>query len=432
MSSYISASQLDELFVRLDWDSIFKGTRLSTSFFESFSCKSLVKALLLPYIWPITSDRKLVTNLRSSEGLQILCGFHKPIKPENDFDDSYSFSATAPKKPLPSRSTFQHFRQHLLFGNELATVLIRALIAIFLSENRALHFANFTHDSTFAEHPNSIFDLSANEKSYSVDYQQEEKQIRLLPSNNKDNLFDEKILLSNINYENNTPQMALFFLEEKIFSRRLGLPVIGRAVDKGGEVINFKIFNPFWVGIPSRETDQTPYHVDSLSRYLACNMLVVHPKTKKILLGLRKKGYGQDSYGLPAGRMENKDVSISECARRELKEETNLNVKLKDILPISQKINLRFGRAPVMSIGVLITKFSGHLKVLEPSETDQWKWFDINTLPEPIFEPAREVIQTYLNNPVSKLEWVILENQRMEFLNPEQMALDFLKTKGTY
>jgi len=41
---------------------------------------------------------------------------------------------------------------------------------------------------------------------------------------------------------------------------------------------------------------------------------------------------------------------------------------------------------------------SGQPKVLEPEKCDGWLWYNINNLPEPIFEMCKISIQSYKEN----------------------------------
>ena len=44
---------------------------------------------------------------------------------------------------------------------------------------------------------------------------------------------------------------------------------------------------------------------------------------------------------------------------------------------------------------MLCTEFEGEAKVMEPDEITQWKWWDLDNLPQKVFFPSLEVIENY-------------------------------------
>ena len=122
-------------------------------------------------------------------------------------------------------------------------------------------------------------------------------------------------------------------------------------------------------------------------------------KDNKILLGHRCKKYEDtggihepDSWTLPGGKQEYNET-ILECAKRETKEETNLNISELDVIGASDDIapNKHF-----ITMHVLAKNSSGNLKVMEENKIDDWKWFDLDNLPEKIYSPSEKTIKTYL------------------------------------
>ena len=118
----------------------------------------------------------------------------------------------------------------------------------------------------------------------------------------------------------------------------------------------------------------------------------------KILLGHRCKNkedtggiIGRDTWSLPGGKQEY-DETLLEAAAREVKEETNLvisNLKLvgvcDDIAPDRHFITVTY----------VTDDYEGELTVMEPTKEDEWKWFDINDLPDNLYEPSINSIKCY-------------------------------------
>ena len=119
----------------------------------------------------------------------------------------------------------------------------------------------------------------------------------------------------------------------------------------------------------------------------------------KILLGHRVHKakdtggiYEPDSWCLPGGKQDY-DETIFECAIRETKEETNLDILNLEVFNAMDDIqpNKHF-----VTIQVIAHSFSGELKVMEEDKMDEWKWFDINQLPDNIYSPSKKFIDAYL------------------------------------
>lgn len=118
----------------------------------------------------------------------------------------------------------------------------------------------------------------------------------------------------------------------------------------------------------------------------------------KVLLGHRAKTrkdtggiYEPDSWTFPGGKQEYEET-ILEGAKREVKEETNLEIDELEIFNVSDDIqpNKHF-----ITIQIIANQHSGEIKVMEPTKEDEWKWFDLNHLPDNLYSPTRKFIEEY-------------------------------------
>ena len=118
----------------------------------------------------------------------------------------------------------------------------------------------------------------------------------------------------------------------------------------------------------------------------------------KILLGHRCDNYKDTggiyepgSWTIPGGKQEYNET-ILEGAIRETKEETNLNISELSIFGATDDMqpNKHF-----VTIQVVANKFEGELKNLEPTKHSEWKWFDIDNLPENLYTPCKKFIEGY-------------------------------------
>jgi 8-oxo-dGTP diphosphatase len=114
---------------------------------------------------------------------------------------------------------------------------------------------------------------------------------------------------------------------------------------------------------------------------------VVIVKDNCILLGKRKGGVGDGEYGLPGGSLELGE-SLEECAIREVKEETNL------ILNSVKKICTETDNKNYLYVYyVSYIDDDSELENLEPDKSENWKWYSVDDLPNPLFGEIDEVIK---------------------------------------
>ena len=119
----------------------------------------------------------------------------------------------------------------------------------------------------------------------------------------------------------------------------------------------------------------------------------------KVLLGhrsIKRKDTGgifePDTWTLPGGKQE-VDETILECAKREAKEETNLDIDELEVFGADDDIqpNKHF-----VTLYVTALNYSGELKIMEPDKEDKWEWFELNNLPDNLYSPSEKAIKTYL------------------------------------
>jgi len=120
---------------------------------------------------------------------------------------------------------------------------------------------------------------------------------------------------------------------------------------------------------------------------------------EKILLGKRHEDPNKaDSafrvsnvWTMPGGKLEYGE-SFEEGAIREVLEETGMILKNPKVICINQDRN---EHAHFITIGLFSNEFEGFPRVMEPDEITEWKWFDLNNLPENIYFPSAKVLENY-------------------------------------
>lgn len=124
-------------------------------------------------------------------------------------------------------------------------------------------------------------------------------------------------------------------------------------------------------------------------------------KNRKVLLGRRhsdsKKAdselHGEGTWTMPGGKL-NFGEDLKEGAWREVREETGLKLKPKDLELISVS-NDRVSDAHFITLGFLCKSFQGEPRLMEPDEITEWRWFDLRKLPQKIFFPSEKIIKNY-------------------------------------
>jgi 8-oxo-dGTP diphosphatase len=110
-------------------------------------------------------------------------------------------------------------------------------------------------------------------------------------------------------------------------------------------------------------------------------------KDNCILLGKRKSDIGQGLYGLPGGHLDEGET-IEECAVREIKEETNLDIDSieevgfdtdeENFLTLFYKVEI---------------KEDDKLKNMEPDKSEDWEWYSLDALPSPLFGEIERMVK---------------------------------------
>ena len=124
--------------------------------------------------------------------------------------------------------------------------------------------------------------------------------------------------------------------------------------------------------------------------------LYIWDDKNRLLLGLRKSSHGNGTWCPPGGHLEYGE-SFEEAAKRETKEETGLDVEIKDMMlrGVTNDFFKESGKHYV-TIHLFTKNFKGTVQVLEPEKCAEWQWFELNNLPKNLFLPAEQFLQHHL------------------------------------
>lgn len=106
-------------------------------------------------------------------------------------------------------------------------------------------------------------------------------------------------------------------------------------------------------------------------------------KDGKFLMGKRKGKHGAGEYAWPGGHLEFGE-SFEGCAKREVMEETGLEIKNIRFLRL---LNLKDYSKHYVDIAIVADWESGEPELKEPEKCEGWDWYDVDDLPSPLFAP---------------------------------------------
>lgn len=160
---------------------------------------------------------------------------------------------------------------------------------------------------------------------------------------------------------------------------------------------------------------------------------------RKLLLGRRHEDPNKadsafrvsDVWTMPGGKLEFGE-SFEEGAVREVLEETGMKLKNPKVMCINQDRN---EHAHFITIGLFSEEFEGFPQIMEPDEITEWKWFDLNQLPENIYFPSEKVLENYKQQKFyiqDKPKNIEVETQN--FITKEQYEelLEFFKQNAEF
>jgi 8-oxo-dGTP diphosphatase len=116
-------------------------------------------------------------------------------------------------------------------------------------------------------------------------------------------------------------------------------------------------------------------------------------KSGQVLLGKRLSKHGTNQWAPPGGHLEFGETP-QQCASRETYEETHMKISPKnfDIISVTNDI-FRETNKHYVTIHVVVKNVSKKPVVVEHDKCEQWKWFDMDKLPKPLFLSAKNLLK---------------------------------------
>lgn len=121
-----------------------------------------------------------------------------------------------------------------------------------------------------------------------------------------------------------------------------------------------------------------------------------------ILLGERIGSHGANTWATPGGHLEVGE-SIEQCAIRETQEETGLAIDFVRKLTFTNDVFEKEGKHYI-TLFVLAKARDGEPQVMEVDKCKQWQWFELDSLPEPLFLPIQNLLKVHQDDLSSLLK----------------------------
>lgn len=105
-------------------------------------------------------------------------------------------------------------------------------------------------------------------------------------------------------------------------------------------------------------------------------------KGDRILLGRRRGSHGAGQYASPGGHLEHLE-SFEACCRREVREETGLEIRDVRLLRVMNVTE--YAPRHYVDLAFVAEWVSGEPEVREPDKVERWDWYALDALPSPLF-----------------------------------------------
>lgn len=121
-------------------------------------------------------------------------------------------------------------------------------------------------------------------------------------------------------------------------------------------------------------------------------------KDRSVLLGKRLSPIGFATFALPGGHLEFGE-SFEECAAREVKEETGLDLDMAKMafVKVTNSVLLDEAR-PSHYVTIFLRSVPAEVEQvpvnMEPEKCDGWDWYEWSRLPHPLFGPLDDLVRS--------------------------------------
>ncbi|MBU4216956.1 NUDIX domain-containing protein [Candidatus Parcubacteria bacterium] len=120
----------------------------------------------------------------------------------------------------------------------------------------------------------------------------------------------------------------------------------------------------------------------------------------EVLLGLRQGAHGEGEWSFPGGHLEFGET-IFETAKREVKEEVDLDVSEFELISVADELRyIITDNKHYLNIGIKAVYNGGDPKLMEPDKCKEWRWVSLNDLPKRLFKGTELVIRNFKDGKI--------------------------------
>lgn len=114
-------------------------------------------------------------------------------------------------------------------------------------------------------------------------------------------------------------------------------------------------------------------------------------KDNTVLIGKRLNAHGENTWAFPGGHLEFFE-DVASCARREVLEETGLEVGNVSFATLTNDF-FETEQKHYITIFMHCEYIAGEPQLLEPHKCKQWIWADWRDLPKPLFVSVENLLK---------------------------------------
>ncbi len=108
--------------------------------------------------------------------------------------------------------------------------------------------------------------------------------------------------------------------------------------------------------------------------------------------------HGEGTWTMPGGKLDFQETLIDGVIR-EVAEEIGVNIPKENLEVLCVQDDMVPDNHYV-TIGFICRDFKEEPRVMEPEEITEWKWYNLNSLPEKFYPPSAKMIKSFLENKI--------------------------------
>ncbi len=124
--------------------------------------------------------------------------------------------------------------------------------------------------------------------------------------------------------------------------------------------------------------------------FIGVGVLILN-KNNQLLLGKRKASHGMHTWSAPGGHLEFGE-SFEDCAKREVLEETGLDIEAPQYLAVTNDFFEKENKHYVTILMIVHYPENQIVQNCEPHKTEKWEWYELDDLPQPLFMSIDKLI----------------------------------------